>query len=420
MKKQIVVFSSFLIAATLLIGVVSCNKDDDDDKVTFALSSLKAGSIDLNGATSPSNVPSDPTIVATFNMAVKASTANTTNITMTRDYDDAAIALTITVSGSSITIVPNENLGNGALFELKMTGIQSTDDQSLSATTRSFTTEGSFLPAGQIAHWGFNDDANDDIGDWDPVTEGIVDITYADSRNAEAGKAASFNGTTSIIEIPNGDLLMETADFTLSFWVKAEDVGHGHFIIGLGAFYGFQFELNGNFKEFKMPVQFDYGDGTSGTGGDLAYNGDGLTLENGGWKGTTFCKPDDALDAVLKEQWFHITYVYNSVSKERSMFLNGELVKTQDHDLWFDDNNQPMPETGIVGLKYGGVAPEVLNELAFGFVQSRGGTLWNTEPWGNYDSPDSNHFKGLLDDVRIFHKPLTAQEIDLMYQSEKP
>ncbi len=420
MKKQIVVFSSFLIAATLLIGVVSCNKDDDDDKVTFTLSSLKAGSIDLNGATSPSNVPSDPTIVATFNMAVKASTANTTNITMTRDYDDAAIALTITVSGSSITIVPNENLGNGALFELKMTGIQSTDDQSLSATTRSFTTEGSFLPAGQIAHWGFNDDANDDIGDWDPLTEGIVDITYADSRNAEAGKAASFNGTTSIIEIPNGDLLMETADFTLSFWVKAEDVGHGHFIIGLGAFYGFQFELFGDFKGFKMPVQFDYGDGTSGTGGDLAYNGDGLTLENGGWKGTTFCKPDDALDAVLKEQWFHITYVYNSVSKERSMFLNGELVKTQDHDLWFDDNNQPMPETGIVGLKYGGVAPEVLNELAFGFVQSRGGTLWDTEPWGGYDLPDANHFKGLLDDVRIFHKPLTAQEIDLMYQSEKP
>lgn len=419
MKKQIVVFSSFLIAAALLIGVVSCSKDDDD-KVTFALSSLKAGSIDLNGATSPSNVPTEPTIIATFNMSVKASTANSTNITLTRDYDDTAIALTITVSGSSITIVPNESLGNGALFELKMTGIQSTDDQSIAAITRAFTTDGSFLPTGQIAYWSFEDNANDVVGAWDPTATGIVDITYADGRNAAAGKAASFNGTTSIIEVPNGDLLMETADFTLSFWAKADDIGHGHFIIGLGAFYGFQFELFGDFKGFKMPVQYDYGDGTSGTGGDLPYNGDGLTLENGGWKGTTYNKANDALDAVLKEEWFHITYVYNSVSKERSFYLNGELVITQDHDLWFDDNNQPMPETGIVGLKYAGVAPEVLNELAFGFIQSRGGTLWDSEPWGGYDLPGANHFSGLLDDVRIFHKPLTAQEIELMYESEKP
>jgi hypothetical protein len=115
-----------------------------------------------------------------------------------------------------------------------------------------------------------------------------------------------------------------------------------------------------------------------------------------------------------------VTYVYDSVSKERSFYLNGELAITQDHDLWFDDNNQPMPETGIVGLKYAGVAPEVLNELAFGFIQSRGGTLWDSEPWGGYDLPGANHFSGLLDDVRIFHKPLTAQEIELMYESEKP
>ena len=129
MKKQFVVFSSLMIAAALIIGVVSCNKDDE--KVTFALSSLKAGSIDMNAATPPTNVPAEPTIVATFNVDVKASTANTTNITMTRDYDAAAVALTITVSGMSITIVPDASLGNGAKFELKMVGIQSTDDQSV-------------------------------------------------------------------------------------------------------------------------------------------------------------------------------------------------------------------------------------------------------------------------------------------------
>ena len=32
----------------------------------------------------------------------------------------------------------------------------------------------------------------------------------------------------------------------------------------------------------------------------------------------------------------------------------------------------------------------------------------------------SNHFKGMLDDVRIFHVALTETEVQLLYNSEKP
>jgi hypothetical protein len=213
---------------------------------------------------------------------------------------------------------------------------------------------------------------------------------------------------------------MDTHDFTLSFWVKADNTGKGHFVIGLGAFYGFQFELFGDFKGFKMPVMFDYGDGTTGTGGDLAYNGDGKTKDNGGWKGTVFNNENATLDATLKEKWFHVVYVYNSTSKERMFYLNSDLVIKQDHDLWTDDLGVPTKEAGIVGLKYGGTAPEVVNELAFGFIQSRAGTLWDAESWGGYDFPGANHFKGQLDDIRIFNKSLTDAEIALMYNSEKP
>ena len=78
---------------------------------------------------------------------------------------------------------------------------------------------------------------------------------------------------------------METQDFTFSFWAKAENSGKGHFIIGLAAFYGFQFELSTGFDQFKMPVRYDFGNGNTG-GGDMIYNGDGLTLDNGGWRGT--------------------------------------------------------------------------------------------------------------------------------------
>jgi hypothetical protein len=81
-------------------------------------------------------------------------------------------------------------------------------------------------------------------------------------------------------------------------------------------------------------------------------------------------------------------------------------MKSQDFNLWPDGD----AKKGVTGLKYGGVAPEVVNELAFGFVQSRAGTLWDTETWGGYDFTTSNHFKGQLDDVKVWHKSLTAQE----------
>lgn len=421
MKRKTIFYNAALIIAALAIVVTACKKEnnDDDGPTSFTLTALTAGSIDMNGATPPTDVPADPTIEATFSSSVDASTATSDNIIMTRDYDDADIALNITVAGNKITIEPADGLGNGALFLLSFkSGLKSTDGTSLSTTDRSFTTEGTFVPAGQVAHWGFEDNPNDDVGTYNPAADGVIDLTYAESHSATAGKAAVFNGATTIVEIPNGDQLMETNDFTLSFWAKAEDIQRGHFIIGLAAFYGFQFELFSGMDGFKFPVTYNIPDADPATGGDFSYNGDGLTLDNGGWRGCTFNKPEEDMTSILANTWFHITFVFNSETRERRFYLNGDLVKIEDFDLWFDDDGEPYPETGIDGLKYNGVEPSVYPILTFGFVHARIGTLWDTEPWGNYDSPDSNHFKGLLDDVRIFHKTLTDQEISLMYDSE--
>jgi hypothetical protein len=88
MKKQVVLFGSLFIAIALLMGVNSCKKKSDS--TTFTLSTLVAemlgGNIDLNGATSPNNVPANPTIVATFSVAVNPASV-TNAITLVRDYD---------------------------------------------------------------------------------------------------------------------------------------------------------------------------------------------------------------------------------------------------------------------------------------------------------------------------------------------
>ncbi len=414
MKKRNVLFGVIMLTAMFSVILSGCKKEPTE----FTLTTLVSGTIDLNGATTANTVPVKPSIVATFNTEVDPATAVAANVTLVQDYDNAAIAVTVTASGSSITITPAADLSSGALYKLTLgAGLKSANALALSSVTRTFNTIGTFVPTGVIAYWSFEGNANDVVGTYDPASTGVVNVSYSASRNTAAGNAATFDGSTSIIEVPNGDALMNTADFTLSFWVKATSQDKGHFVMGLGAFYGFQFEIAGDMSNCKLAASYDLGGGKTGSE-DLWFPGNGQTRDNGGWQGWTFCKDLTAsggVAGILKDKWAQVVCTYNSVTKTATMFMNGEKMKAQDFNLWPDDD----AKRGVVGLKYGGKEPDVKNELAFGFIQSRAGTMWASEPWGGYAIPGSNHFKGQLDDVRIFHKALTETEIRLMYNSEK-
>jgi len=424
MRKSSVFLSLFILAVGLAVAINSCKKDEEEP--VFELVSLMIDAVDLNAASAPDDVPVNPTITATFSMDVDATTATSANITLIQDYDDTSIDIAITVSGAVVTITPDADLGTGTLYELTIgAGLLSTDSKALTEMSRSFTTEGTFAPSGVIAHWTFEDNANDVVGDWDPTANGIVAITYTDSRNTAAGKAATFDGDASIIEIPDGDQLINTDNFTISFWVKTNSSGHvnengdpaGHFVLGLGAFYGIQFEMYGGYDGAKFAIQYELADGST-TSDDMWFPSLAQSKDNGGFVGWDYANSIAAAEMIsmLKDKWLNVVYTYDATEKQGVLYYNGSKMKSFDFDLWPDGDAKKT----IVGLKYGGTEPDVVNELAFGFVQSRGGTLWASETWGNYDSPTANHFKGQLDDVRIFHKALTAGEVSLVYQSEKP
>ncbi|MBE0662722.1 MAG: Ig-like domain-containing protein [Bacteroidales bacterium] len=414
-RKQFFLIPLAALAITAMV-FTACKKDDDPKDLT--LETLVAGTIDLNAAVAPTTVPLEPTIVATFSTEIDPATAIPANITLTQNYDNTDIELTITVAGKSITVVPKTVLGSGTLYDLKFkAGLKSTEDKFMTEVSRNFTTEGTFAPAGVIAHWTFEDNANDVAGSYNPAANGIVDIAYVASRNAAAGKAADFNGTSSIIEIPNGDVLINTKDFTISFWVKAMDQGKGHFVIGLGAFYGLQFEMFGGLDGAKFAIRYELEDGTT-AGEDMWFPSDATFNGNGGWQGWDFAKaiaPADMI-SMLKEKWLHVIYTYDGDAKKATLYYNGEKMKSFDFNLWPDGD----AKRGVKGMKYDGAMPDVNNDLAFGFIQSRAGSMWANEPWGGYTFPEANHFKGQLDDIRIYHKVLTPAEILLMYNSEKP
>ncbi len=423
MKNKNLAIKLLFAFIVLAISIQSCKKDEEHTAIQ--LSSLKAGEIDLNAATPPSTVPAAPIIVASFNTDVNVGSVSAANITLTRDYDDYSTPVTVTSIGKDVTITPTETLANGALYELSFKNIKSKENITLEDFSRAFTTIGTFAPTGAIAYWNFQNNITDLIGDYNPSGDGVVGISYASSRNAAAGMAATFDGDASIIEIPNAESLMNTHDFTLSFWVKTNSAGHvddngnpaGHFVLGMGAFFGFQFEIPADYTSCKLAARYELADGTT-AGEDLWFNGSGEDRNHDGFQGWDFVRDltgSGGVEGLLKDKWANIVCVYASNSKKGMMYINGKLMKSQDFNLWPEDDSK----RGIVGLKYGGVAPEVYPTLAFGFIQSREGELWKDEPWGGYASATANHFKGQLDDVRIYHKAITEKEIELMYNSEK-
>lgn len=412
--------AAMLIATTLL---ASCKKDSGPKDLNVV--SILAGTIDLNGAVSPTNVPVRPSITITFSTRVNPTTATAANIRLIQDYDNANVPLTITVDGNTLTLTPTSNLGGGTLHRLTITaGLLSVQDQPLTELSRTFTTLGTFLPAGVVARWTFEDSPNDVAGSFNPQANGVVGITYVASKNTKLGKAANFNGTTSIIEIPRGDVLMNTSNFTISFWVKATSAGQvdgggnpkGHFVMGLGAFFGFQYEIFGGYDGAKFAIRYGLADGST-TSEDMWFPSLATDASNGGWQGWNFARSltVEQMQAKLKDNWYHVTYTYNQANRTGTLYYDGERMKSFSFNLWPEGDAKRT----VTGMKYGGTAPEVVNELAFGFVQSRAGTLWDAEPWGGYDQVTSNHFRGQLDDIKIYHKVLTPAEILLMYNSER-
>lgn len=419
MKRKILVFGTLMVI-TAVIGINSCKKSP----TPLNLGTLMAGTIDLNAATAPTNVPVNPVIMATFNTDVDAATATASNITLTEDYDNASIALTITASGKTVTITPSANLANGALYKLEISaGLKATNGESLTALTRSFTTLGSFLPAGVFAYWNFDGNANDQTGVFNAATGGITDITYVAGRNAASGQAAKFNGTTSLIEIPNGQNLDNTSDFSLSFWIKEDTTGkRDQFVMGLAGWYGFQFEINSNVYgtqkgQCKLAAQYSLSDGTSASQ-DLWFDGSGSTKDNGGWQGWTFCKDLNSgtgtgVNGLLAQVWAHVVCTYDHATKIGTMYINGQEMKAQDFNLY----GTTHPLYMATGLKFAGNAAN--NSFVFGFIQDKvSPTIPDT--WADYTNPANGHYQGLLDDVAIYHSVLSPAIITQMYNSGKP
>jgi len=420
----------------LLLGglmIASCGSDPDPVLVSSIIASgtsFEDGSTitsDLNGASSADGVALDAVITAVFDKAIVASSATSANVRLTGNGEDVLVAVSAT--GTNITIDPTDDLTRGTAYTLSLNNIVAEDEGMLGSISRTFTTEGRapvIVPSedNQIAYWTFDGVADDATGDF-PAGD-VISVEYGTDRFGQGTSTATFDGDASVIVIPGADRLLSNRSLSLSFWMKTNSQDHtnangdpeGHFVFGLAAFKGIQMEINnGDYNQFKFGQTYMLPDGTT-TGEDAFFNGDGQFADNGGWQGWDFHRDltgSGGVEALIKDRWVHVALTYDAAARTHRIYLDGELMKGHDFNLW----PEGAAKLEISGVAYGGAEPSELPELAFGFVHSPGGELWDDTPWGDYDKPTSKHFKGDLDDFRVWSVGLSADEVKTLYDAEK-
>ena len=367
--------SILMLVAVASIGVLmSCGEDEGPSALTIV--SIEATgtdvltgeptTVDLNGATAASGVPVDLVLNVTFDREVDAATA--TNTTVAVD----GIAADVTVNGAVVTLTASQELARGTDYVLTVGEIQAADGGEFTAVSRTFSTGGvaEVTPPNadaQVAYWKFDGDDTDEMGAFN--ADNRIAVSYTADRHGQAESSVSFDGDATLIEIPGADELLNTDDFTLSFWIKSDgsdvndnDETRGQFVMGLAAWYGMQFEIAPNYNNCKLAASYTLEDGTV-TGQDLWWS----TKGDLGWQGWTFDQDvsgSGGLAGIIKDKWAHFVVTYDAESKIGAIYINGELRKSQDFNLY----GETHPLYNTVGMGYrGNDAPG--NKLAFGFIQ---------------------------------------------------
>ncbi len=218
--------------------------------------------------------------------------------------------------------------------------------------------------SGLVAYYPFNGNANDESGNGNNGT--VNGATLTTDRFGNANSAYSFNGSSDFINVPDSNTLDLTNKMTLCAWTKVSEIRshYSDFLLGKGrSSIGTGYGLN----------NYDY------SGNDGTPQGPSIVLHNGTDMGYAV---SDVSKAILNK-WQFIVGTYDG--QVFNIYVDGVLCNS------FNNN----------------VAMTLIN---------------STEPLniGRETSGLARYHKGLIDDVRIYNRPLTASEVKELYDSEKP
>lgn len=215
----------------------------------------------------------------------------------------------------------------------------------------------SYIPtSGLVGWWPFNGNANDESGNGNNGTVNGAALTA--DRNGNANKAYSFNGTNNYINV-NSSISLNTYNMnalSISGWFKANTSLSG-FIIRLGnpdaTTGGIGYEV------------FNYNNG----------NNNLLYVQNW-WMNQSPIYSEST--PISLNQWYFFSITFDFLNNISSFYVNGSLISTSTAVL--HKSNNPILNIGR-----------------------------------NTNGGSGNYFNGLIDDIGIWNRALTSQEIAVLY-----
>jgi hypothetical protein len=421
MKRKLPI--RLLLTTVITIATLVGCKNDEEPNPLQILRVVTDGGNELISGTEMIDVPVRSSFEITFDKEIDVLSANASGITLVTG-DGTVVPSSITVSGPTLLLEPQAPLATGVHHSIIILPLLVAVDGAPAAEGKyDFLTYGRIkvVPpqfAQQVSYFSFTNSMEDEVGTHTPIAADIRNLAYATDRFGYELSTGSFDGSTTIVEIPNGDLYMTGNSMTMSVWIKSDSTKAGQFVLGLGAWTGFHLELSSDWAWVKVATNFAESDNRSESD-DNWFQGNGETRVNGGCLGCTFQEDVQPHNGgvgkkYFKGKWAQVTSTYDAYTKLSTLYINGTKVEQHDFNLWPADH----AKSTITGVKFGGNSSGGGNKLALGFIQgSQNRSV--LESWADPADIYSNHFKGLMDDLRIFRVSLTEAEVLALYNSEK-
>jgi len=250
-----------------------------------------------------------------------------------------------------------------------------------------------------IAYWGFENSPKDTIGQRGVATSAV---TYVTGRRGKAFKGG--DGAYISFDLPATDKLATLKAFTIAMWVKAPKVPAGK---GIPAF----FQLSSNGWEGALSVfQENLGDNLA----DSIHVKGFFAKAGVPWAGQWW---DKANPSLLADKWFHLVIDYDNATSIATLYINGGAYKyvtisAYDSPIRYQDN--PGDAANINGAaKLGDLILPLRDTNNKGIIG-----YWAIKAFFNGVDDWQGYYYGLLDELRIYDKGLSATEVKELYDAE--
>jgi hypothetical protein len=265
---------------------------------------------------------------------------------------------------------------DGLLDDARVYNRELTPAEIAQCCSKSYIYQNDALSNGLVGHWKLDETSGTDVIDYASSNNGTMvgGLTGADSVDGKLNKALTFDGVDDYIRMPTNDPFDSLQAGTVTAWFKATDLSADNVI--------FLYSTIGNDNSVAR-WQID----PPGDNNVLRFR---WKAPNAGWNSVVGTTP------IQTGRWYHAAFVSDGASRTK-IYLNGIEENT-----FFD-----LIQTGD-GSEEDFIAD--IRDI---------GTFNHFPQIGAYSrqSGDDYFFNGDIDDVRIYNRALTSEEVKNIYDA---